>query len=116
MQHRKGLLSCNPSDTWVEKAFKDNSKDLGMSDYQIRKYNSWYHFQALTMLAMLFVLKETLRNREQIPLLSYLDLKKLIQSLWDENPNKLILRIEQLLKRHWQRQKDIDRYYKSQYQ
>ena len=100
----------------VEKAFKEASKDLGMSDYQIRKYNSWYHFQALTMLAMLFVLKEILRNREQIPLLSYLDLKKLIQCLWDENPNKRMLRIAQLLKRHHKRQNDIDRYYKSGYQ
>jgi len=88
----------------VEKAFKDDSKDLGMSDYQIRKYQSWYHFQALTMLAMLFVLKEILRNREQIPLLSYLDLKKIIQCLWDESPNKLMLRVAQLLKRHQQRQ------------
>ena len=101
---------------WVEKAFKDDSKELGMSDYQTRQYQSWYHFQALTMLAMLFVLKEILRNREQIPLLSYLDLKKLIQCLWDENPHKRILRIEQLLQRHRQRQKDIDRHYKTGYQ
>ena len=100
----------------VEKAFKDDSKELGMSDYQTRKYLSWYHFQALTMLVMLFTLKEILRNRERIPLLSYLDLKKLIQCLWDEKPNKLMLRIEQLLKRHQQRQKDIDRYYKIDYQ
>ena len=96
---------------WVEKAFRDDSKDLGMSDYQIRKYNAWYHFQALTMLAMLFVLKEIIRNKDSIPLLSYRDVKMLIKVLFADNLAKLKLTLEQMINRHLQRKRDTDRYY-----
>lgn len=98
---------------WIEKTFRDDSQDLGMSDYQIRKYNSWYHFQALTMLGMLFVLKEKIRNKDTIPLLSYRDVKVIIQVLFTNNLPKLKLTIEQMIHRHMQRQKDIDRNYAS---
>jgi hypothetical protein len=42
---------------WIERAFEDQKGELGMSDYQIRKYIAWYHHQALVMLALLFVNK-----------------------------------------------------------
>lgn len=96
---------------WIEKTFRDNSTDLGMSDYQIRGYNAWYHFQALTMIAMLFVLKEKIRNKDSIPLLSYRDVRILIQILFSDNLAKLELIIEQMIDRHIKRQNDIDRYY-----
>lgn len=96
---------------WIEKTFRDNSTDLGMSDYQIRGYNAWYHFQALTMIAMLFVLKEKIRNKDSIPLLSYRDVRILIQILFSDSLAKLKLIIEQMIDRHIKRQNDIDRYY-----
>ena len=97
---------------WIEKSFKDNSKDIGMSDYQIRKYNSWYHYQAITMLAMLFAMEEQIRNKDNLPLLSHRDIKLLVHILFTDNTMKRIqLTIQQMLYRHRQRQKDIDRYY-----
>lgn len=97
---------------WIEKSFKDNSKDVGMSDYQIRKYNSWYHYQAITMMAMLFILEEKIRNKDSLPLLSYRDVKILVNILFTENSVKQIKRtIQQMLFRHSNRQKDINRHY-----
>lgn len=97
---------------WVEKSFKDGSKDIGMSDYQVRKYNAWYHFQALSMLAMLFILKEKMKNKECLPLLSYRDLKIILQTLIVDYSLVRIKRvIQHMIYRHQQRQKDIDRYY-----
>ncbi len=98
---------------WIEKTFRDDSQDLGMSDYQIRKYNSWYHFQALTMLGMLFVLREKIRNKNCIPFLSYRDVKIIITVLFTTNLSKLKLTIEQMIHRHQQRNKDTERYYPS---
>ena len=43
---------------WIERAFEDQKGELGMSDYQVRKYIAWYHHQALVMLAMLYVNKQ----------------------------------------------------------
>jgi len=97
---------------WIEKSFRDNSKDIGMSDYQIRKYRAWYHYQAITMLAMLFVLTEQVRNKDDIPLLSHRDIKILVQIFLTEySTQKMKLTIQQMIYRHHKRQKDIDRYY-----
>lgn len=97
---------------WIEKSFKDNSKDIGMSDYQIRKYHAWYHYQAITMLAMLFALTEQIRNQDDMPLLSHRDIKILIQTfLTDQSLDRMKLTIQQMIHRHHKRLKDIDRYY-----
>ncbi|MCC6815963.1 MAG: hypothetical protein IT267_06090 [Saprospiraceae bacterium] len=34
-----------------------------MADYQVRKYNSWYHHMALVMMAMHFILKKRLEKK-----------------------------------------------------
>ena len=97
---------------WIEKSFKDNSQDIGMSDYQVRKYHAWYHFQAMTMLAMLFVTYLKINNKEELPLLSYRDVKQLIYTLFiDNQASRMIRMLEQLVLRHHRRQRDIDRYY-----
>ena len=63
------------------------------------------------MVAMLFVLKEKIRNKDSIPLLSYRDVRILIQILFSDSLAKLKLIIEQMIDRHIKRQNDIDRYY-----
>ena len=40
---------------WVERAFGAGKGELGMADCQARKYNVWFQYQALVMLAMQFV-------------------------------------------------------------
>ncbi|MGB3463796.1 MAG: IS701 family transposase, partial [Cyclobacteriaceae bacterium] len=86
---------------WIEKSFRDNSKDIGMSDYQIRKHRAWYHYQAITMLAMLFVLKEQIKNKEELPLISHRDIKVLIQSFLSEHSiQKVEVVIKQMINRH----------------
>lgn len=58
---------------WVERSFQDGKNDVGLGDYQARKWNSWHHHMALVMMAMLFILKMRLKNREDYPLLSFSD-------------------------------------------
>jgi len=99
---------------WVEKTFRDNSHDLGMSDYQMRTYRGWNNHMALTSLAMLFVTQQRVDNKEYAPLLSYNDVRELLVEQLANNGRKIELKIEQILKRHFQRQKDIMRYYKNE--
>jgi len=58
---------------WVERSFQDGKNDVGLGDYQARKWNNWYHHMALVMMAMLFMLKTRTENRDDYPLLSFSD-------------------------------------------
>jgi SRSO17 transposase len=98
---------------WIERCFRDNSHDLGMSDYQVRTYKGFFNHMTLTCVALEWVLTERLENSGDIPLLSVNDIRiliaKEIRSRVDYNC--IEKRGEQLEKRHRQRQKDINRYY-----
>ena len=66
----------------------------------------------MTMLAMLFVTYLKINNKEELPLLSYRDVKQLIYTLFiDNQASRMIRMLEQLVLRHHRRQRDIDRYY-----
>jgi len=99
---------------WIERCFRDDSHDIGMSDYQVRLYKGFFNHMALTSVAMEYILTERLEHVHDFPLLSTNDIRLLIakeiRSRGDYAcDNK---RVEQLEKRHIQRQRDIDRYYK----
>jgi len=97
---------------WIERCFRDNSHDLGMSDYQVRKYKGFNNHMALTCLAMEFVLLQRFKNNELIPLLSYNDVRILLADFLMTKGNNFDLRFDQMLTRHEQRQRDINRCFK----
>lgn len=55
---------------WVERSFQDAKSEIGMSDYQVRKWTGWYHHMALVILAMSFIVRERLLTRNDYPLLN----------------------------------------------
>ncbi len=63
---------------WVEQAIKDGKDGLGLDEYQVRKWRTWRHHVALTMLAGLYVLKTKLENRGEFPLLSITDVRDIL--------------------------------------
>jgi SRSO17 transposase len=98
---------------WIERCFRDDSHDLGMSDYQVRTFRGFNNHMALTCVAMEYILTERLKNSLEAPLLSANDIRLLIAKEIRAKENYVCdnQRIEQLQKRHRQRQKDIDRFY-----
>ncbi len=98
---------------WVERSFQDAENELGMSDYQVRKYNSWYHHMALVIQALAFIVKERIENKNNAPLLSCRDIRILIAALFAGDIALIEKRKLQMRIRHRQRYKDIMRYYKS---
>ena len=96
---------------WIERAFEDGKGEIGMSDYQIRKYTAWYHHQALVMLAMLYVIKQRIAHQEKIPLLSVRDVRLQIIAMLKEGGAHIEKEIDKMIIRHGQRAYDIQRYY-----
>lgn len=100
---------------WIEKCFRDDSHDLGMSDYQVRTYKGFCNHMALTSVAMLYAQRQRMDNSNELPLLSYNDVRIMLVNEIRNNVDYDCVenRIDQLSKRHKQRSKDIMRYYES---
>ena len=100
---------------WIERCFRDDSHDLGMSDYQVRTYKGFNNHMALTCVAMQYVLRERMKNAKELPLLSYNDVRILLAKEIRETAeyDYSEMRMEQMSKRHRQRSNDIMRHYRS---
>lgn len=96
---------------FIERAFQDAKGEIGMADQQVRKYNAWYHHQAFVMMAMDYINMKKLEHQENIPLLSIRDIRLQIIATQMENGVQMETEIEQMMVRHRQRQRDINRYY-----
>jgi SRSO17 transposase len=97
---------------WVERSFDDCKNELGMSDYQVRKWIGWHHHQVLVMLASLLLLKQKMDNEIEFPLMSIRDARILIICKMFGTEQQYKKRLEQMRIRHFKRQKDIDRHYR----
>lgn len=96
---------------WVERAFDDTKNELGLSDYQVRKWSGWHHHHSLVFMASLFMMTERIANGINCPLLSVRDLRILMIVLLFGTPEDFEKRLEQMKIRHKNRQADIDRRY-----
>jgi len=98
---------------WVERSLQEAKSEIGMSDYQVRKWPGWYHHMALVILALSFLLRERIRHQDAYPLLSCRDVRILIIALLTHDQNLIDKRLTQMKKRHKQRYRDIQRYFKT---
>jgi SRSO17 transposase len=98
---------------WVERTFDDAKNEIGMSDYQIRKWLGWHHHHALVFMAGLYLLKQKIEHETEAPLMSIRDARILIIVSLFGTKKDLEIRLEQMKTRHEIRQKDIDRHYKT---
>lgn len=94
---------------WVERAFQEAKSELGMSDYQVRKWNAWHHHMALVMLSLSFMVKERIVYKADLPLMSCRDIRLMIIALLTNDQDFIDKRINQMEARHEQRRKDTER-------
>lgn len=93
---------------WVERCFEDGKSQCGMADYQLRLWNAWHHHMALVMMAMLFMLTERLRMKDQCPLLSCADIERLLAAFLprrDASPEQVLSHMK---RRHQMRRRAIE--------
>ena len=93
---------------WIERTFEDAKSESGMADYQVRKWRGWHHHMALVMLAMLFMLKERVRNADAAPLLSCADIELLLAYFLPRRDTDHDEVLQQMAERHRRRQASID--------
>ena len=99
---------------WVERTFDDAKNELGMSDYQVRKWKSWHNHHVMIMMASLFIMKQKIENKVQVPLLSFRDARILVILQIFGTPEDIKKRLLQMEKRHKKRKDDILQKYKKQ--
>ena len=88
---------------WIERSFEDAKSELGMAEYEVRKWRGWHHHMALVSLAMLFLLKERVSHAESVPLLSARDIVELLNYYLPRRGYTEEEVIGDLLRRHQQR-------------
>lgn len=98
---------------WVERDLQNAKSELGMSDYQVRKWLGWHHHHAILFMALLFMLHERLDHEGQYPLMSVRDARIMVTTLIAEtmlqNEPEMLRQIRQMKERHYKRKLDIDR-------
>ena len=99
---------------WVERTFDNAKNELGMSDYQTRKWKSWHHHHSLVMMASLFIMRQQIDNETDAPLLSFRDARILVILQVFGTKQDVETRIKQMEKRHEKRKYDIDLNYRKQ--
>jgi SRSO17 transposase len=94
---------------WVERSFEDAKSEVGMDEYQVRTWRAWHHHMALTMLALLFMLRQRVAHQEEIPLLSCSDIRWILAHSLPQKAKTVQDILELIQERHERRQYDIDR-------
>lgn len=99
---------------WVERSFDDAKNELGLSGYQIRKWNAWQHHQSLTMMACLYMLNHKVARMPEYELMSLRDTRIMIIAHLFSDQETVSKLHNQMLIRHKNRKRDIDRFYKTE--
>ena len=108
------LASMQADRHFVERAFEDAKGACGMADYQVRGWQAWHHHRALVMVALMFLAKERLVNRDTAKLLSCHDLIDIMRyklPIKVQTDDDLVAMIEE---RHRRRQTASDSAYQKQ--
>lgn len=69
---------------FVERVFEDAKSQLGMGEYQVRKWRAWHHHMALVGMAMAFAFGERLRQEPGNPLISTRDVVEMVAWYFQE--------------------------------
>jgi SRSO17 transposase len=99
---------------WIEHALRNGKSEVGMADYQLRKWQGWHHHMAMVMLAMLFMLEMRREHKEELSLLSCHDVVEVLRVLLPRANATYEDIFAQLEERHKRRQASVGSAYGKQ--
>ena len=97
---------------WIERNFQDGKTSVGMGDYQFRGWIGWHHHMSMVKLALLFMLKERVKNQNAIELLSCQDIVELLNFYLPRKDATEKAVVKNMLARHHKRKKAIESAYR----
>ena len=77
---RLGQMSA--SRYWIERALEDGKSDAGLADSEVRGWQGWHHHRTMTLLAMLFLLRLTLKWQDNAPRLTGPDVREIFEVIF----------------------------------
>lgn len=89
---------------FVEQTFKNGKSNVGMADYQVRKWRGWHHHMAMVGVALLFVLEQREELSQTLPQLSVADITELLHWQMVTHPTREEI-VERIKQRHLRRSK-----------
>jgi SRSO17 transposase len=89
---------------WIERSFQDGKTTVGMGEYQVRGWTAWHHHMAMSMMALLFILKQRVSHGDEAPLLSANDIRELLMFLLPTKKYTYKELVRQMEVRHAKRQ------------
>ena len=93
---------------WIERSFQDAKNQVGLDEYQVRKYDGFYHHMSLSMLAYLFLTERRMSFMGRLELLSCADIKTFLEFLIPNKAKSLEDLFIQMLIRHKKRRASIE--------
>ena len=96
----KRLAEMSCARYWIERMFEDANGTGGLSDYEMRSWRGWHHHITMSLLVMLFLLTMLVDMGVAAPLLTFYDIRKILEVIL---PKKEITRevlIEMIGNRH----------------
>ena len=91
---------------WIERAFEDAKRELGMAEYQVRGWVAWHHHMALVLMASLFMTRFRLTHEDEKPLLSAADVRQLLEHFLPRRKWDTAQLLREIELRHQRREAD----------
>lgn len=108
------LATMQASRHFVERAFEDAKSHCGMADYQVRGWNGWHHHMSLVAIALMFLAKERLANRETAKLLSCRDVVEMLRHRLPAKIDSEDDLVASIVERHERRRQAMESAYRRQ--
>ena len=106
--HLQRLVQMDRQRYWIERSFQDAKNEVGLDEYQVRKYEAFYHHMSLSMLAYLFLTERRMSFTGEIDFLSCADIKQFLELLIPKKAKTLEDLYMQMLIRHKKRLASIE--------
>jgi SRSO17 transposase len=108
------LATMQASRHYVERAFQDAKSNCGMAHYQVRGWRGWHHHMCLVLIALMFLAKERLANRDTAKLLSCRDVVEMLRHRLPWKINSEDDLVQSIVQRHERRDKAMKAAYQRQ--
>lgn len=91
----------------VEKGFKEGKNQVGLGDYQVRSWQGFHRHMAISCLALNFIMEQKAKARKLMPHITAEDIRSLIEFLLPDKIKSIEEKVDEILKKHQQYQRQI---------